>query len=238
MHIIEAPNNFPAVSDVFLGGGISNCPDWQSEVIELLADVPGVALNPRRAAAYNEDIADEQITWEYHALRTVKTVFFWFPKETLCPITLLELGVFTQRPDTRLVVGTHPEYARRFDVIKQLELSRPEVKVQGSIEDLVSEYLHGDNATLNTVPHESDSSEKEEMILSTEEEENYTKAKKIAKEELAFIINKGTLGQLIQNIENNYPAIDKRLVREVLNDMLEVDFSIVAEGKKIYIRSV
>lgn len=141
MQIIEAPNTYAAHPDIFLGGGITNCPDWQSEVAELLKDVPGVALNPRRQGEYDDSIADEQITWEYHALRSAQTVFFWFPKETLCPITLFELGVFSQRDDTRLMVGTHPEYARTFDVIKQMELSRPEVKVQHSIEDLVKEYL-------------------------------------------------------------------------------------------------
>lgn len=141
MQIIEAPHEFPQTADIFLGGAISNCPDWQSDVIDLLKDTPGTALNPRRKGKYNADIADEQITWEYHALRAVDTVFFWFPKETLCPITLLELGVFTQRTQTRLIVGTHPDYARRFDVIKQLELARPEVKVQNSIENLVKEYL-------------------------------------------------------------------------------------------------
>lgn len=141
MQIIEAPNPYAEHPDVFFGGGITNCPDWQAEVAELLKDVPGVALNPRRQGEYDDSIADEQITWEYHALRAAQTVFFWFPKETLCPITLFELGVFSQRDDTRLIVGTHPEYARTFDVIKQMELSRPEVTVQHSIEDLVKEYL-------------------------------------------------------------------------------------------------
>lgn len=141
MKIIEAPFAHPAATDLFLGGGISNCPDWQQEIITYLADAPGIALNPRRSGEFTEDIADEQITWEYHALRTASTVLFWFPKETLCPITLLELGVFTQRTQTRLVVGTHPDYGRRFDVIKQLELARPEVVVQSSIQDLAQEYL-------------------------------------------------------------------------------------------------
>src|SRR6478736_102537 len=102
MGVIEAPNPHPRRSDVFLGGGISGCPDWQSSVIYLLTDTPGVLLNPRRKGEFTEDIAGEQIEWEYKALRTADTVFFWFPQETLCPITLFELGVFTQRKDVRL----------------------------------------------------------------------------------------------------------------------------------------
>lgn len=141
MKNIEAPFSHPAITELFLGGGISNCPDWQSEILTYLKDAPGIALNPRRSGGFIEGIADEQITWEYHALRSASTVLFWFPKETLCPIALLELGVFTQRTQTRLVVGTDPNYERRFDVIKQLELSRPEVVVQDSIEGLAKEYL-------------------------------------------------------------------------------------------------
>lgn len=141
MKIIEAPFPHPETTDLFLAGGITNCPDWQKEAIEYLEETSGIALNPRRSGVFTEDIADEQITWEYHALRSADTVLFWFPKETLCPITLLELGVFTQRPQTRLIVGTDLDYARRFDVIKQLELARPEVTVRHSVEDLIADYL-------------------------------------------------------------------------------------------------
>lgn len=140
MKIIEAPNKYPQKCELFLGGGITNCPDWQAEIGGMLSSYPGVALNPRRSRDFTGDIAVEQIQWEYQALRSVDTVLFWFPEETLCPITLLELGVFTQRPQTNLVVGTHPNYARRLDVITQLELARPEVEVQDTLEGLVSEY--------------------------------------------------------------------------------------------------
>jgi hypothetical protein len=137
MQLIEAPNTHPADADLFLGGGITNCPDWQADVVRMLQETDLVVLNPRRSAAFTGDIADEQIRWEYNALRSVDTVLFWFPKETLCPITLFELGVFSQRPETRLIVGTHPEYARRFDVQVQMELSRPEVVVYDNIADLI-----------------------------------------------------------------------------------------------------
>lgn len=140
MQVIEAPNSYPERSDLFLAGGISNCPDWQSTMAGLLAHCPGYAINPRRSGHLTGDIAEEQIKWEYDALRAVDTVMFWFPEETLCPITLFELGVFTQRTQTRLVVGTHPNYARRLDVITQLSLARPEVNVQNSLEGLAQQY--------------------------------------------------------------------------------------------------
>lgn len=141
MFVVEAPNDYPSEADLFLAGGISNCPDWQQQVIHLLDGEDIVVLNPRRREVFTEDIADAQIRWEYGALKSVKTVLFWFPKETLCPITLFELGVFSQRTNTRLLVGTHPDYARRFDVEVQMKLSRPEVIIHDNIEDMVADYL-------------------------------------------------------------------------------------------------
>jgi len=142
MKIIEAPATYgPKQVNLFLAGGISNCPDWQAAAVNLLTEVDGTALNPRRSEAFTEEIAGEQITWEYEALHLTKAIIFWFPAETLCPITLFELGVFTQRKGIPVFVGTHPDYQRRFDVIKQLSLARPEIKVVDSVEELVNQYV-------------------------------------------------------------------------------------------------
>lgn len=140
MEIIEAPHTYPDKPDLFFGGGISNCPMWQDDLAELLKNTPGIALNPRRSTPFVDEIAGEQIEWEHKALRDVETVLFWFPQETLCPITLFELGVFSQKKDVNLIVGTHPNYARRFDVVKQLELERPEVTVYETLEELANTY--------------------------------------------------------------------------------------------------
>lgn len=140
MRVVEAPNSYPERVDLFLAGGISNCPDWQNEALRMLATEEITVLNPRRSVPFEEHMSNQQIRWEYEALRAADTVLFWFPKETLCPITLFELGVFSQRPDTRLVVGTDPEYARRLDVLVQMELARPEVVVHDSLQALISDY--------------------------------------------------------------------------------------------------
>ena len=139
MNVITAPENVPDKADLFLGGGISNCPNWQENVISLLCDRDLTILNPRREMYSDGELAQKQIAWEYDALRKVSTVLFWFPSETLCPITLFELGVFTQRTDVRVLVGTHPEYARRFDVIEQLKHARPEIVVVDNLQDLVNQ---------------------------------------------------------------------------------------------------
>src|SRR4051794_36586929 len=116
MQLVEAlaeyePGPLPAV---FLGGGISGCPDWQSEVATLLADLPLVLLNPRRPDFPMGDpaAAPKQIEWEYRHLRKADAILFWFPCETLCPIALYELGAWSVYQDHRgqrsLFVGVHP----------------------------------------------------------------------------------------------------------------------------------
>ena len=109
---------------VFLAGGITDCPDWQAEMRELLADTNLIVLNPRRA---DFDVRDpensvKQIRWEHWAMYDADIISFWFPKETLCPITLYELGKQQGRGDKKLVIGIHPDYARRLDVEEQTRL--------------------------------------------------------------------------------------------------------------------
>jgi hypothetical protein len=111
---------------LFLGGGITGCGDWQAEFAAKLAGSGVVILNPRRAGFDPSDpsMTEFQIQWEFHHLRMARARLFWFPPETLCPITLFELGKFCERADP-LFVGVHPEYKRRIDVETQLRFARP-----------------------------------------------------------------------------------------------------------------
>jgi hypothetical protein len=223
MDVIEAPNPHPQRTDVFMGGGISGCPNWQKDVIYLLHDVPGVIVNPRREGEFTEAIAYEQITWEYHALRTADTVFFWFPMETMCPITLFELGVFTQRKDTRLIVGVHPDYARRFDVIRQLELARPEVVVQDDLYGLVEEYKRALRAEQGLAPTESPENHYDS--------EEFKRVEKIVQDELGLLINHGTLADLQKVIKDNYRNLASADVANAIADRINKDFWLAPNGK-------
>lgn len=123
---------------IFLAGGITGCPDWQEEILSKLKSVHAVFMNPKRK---DFDITDLkmsglQIEWEHRHLNYAEVIVFWFPEETLCPITLFELGVQMDR-DVPLIVGCHPNYKRKFDVVKQLSLARPGVTVVDSLEKLV-----------------------------------------------------------------------------------------------------
>lgn len=149
VRVVTCPEVLPKdlIWSIFLAGGITGCPDWQQEFINLCKEkadryLPnkGICLvNPRRD---NFDVTDpgmsaQQIEWEYDHLRKCDIVIFWFPKETLCPITLFELGSALERNPFGTLIGCHPEYQRRFDVTHQTSLRRPSLKIADSIEELV-----------------------------------------------------------------------------------------------------
>lgn len=133
--IVEAPNELKYKGKtVFLAGGITGCPDWQREMCSLLQDTSLVLLNPRRAD-FSACDAEQQITWEYRHLKIADAILFWFPRETLCPIVLYELGAWFMRKEATFV-GVHPEYERRIDVEIQMRLARPGIGIVYSLEDL------------------------------------------------------------------------------------------------------
>ena len=109
---------------IFIAGGITNCRDWQQDFIEKIGEYPDVVMfNPRREEYIpsNGPEAVDQISWEYQAMFHSDLVVFWFCKETLCPITLFELGkMLGQRKN--VIVGSDLEYARLFDLNVQLRL--------------------------------------------------------------------------------------------------------------------
>ena len=63
----------------------------------------------------------EQVIWETEKLNQADLVLFWFPHQTLCPITLYEYGWLINM-DKLVAVGASPEYKRLSDI--QLRLIR------------------------------------------------------------------------------------------------------------------
>ena len=126
---------------LFLGGGISNCPNWQNTMVSLLEDTDLTLLNPRRDHfdVGDSSLAVTQIKWEFSHLNRAKSIMFWFPCETLCPITLYELGYWCGAGNKKIFVGCHPDYARKLDVEVQTSLVRLETKIVFSLEDLAQQ---------------------------------------------------------------------------------------------------
>jgi hypothetical protein len=145
--VIEAPNKYTLKENeisVFLAGGITNCPDWQKELIELLKDTPDIVMyNPRRKNFPIKDpnAAEEQITWEYNQLKEVDNLIFWFSRGSLNPIVLYELGIWGNSSGRPLFIGMDKEYERQQDVLIQTKLARPEIEIVYSLEDLSVQFL-------------------------------------------------------------------------------------------------
>lgn len=135
--IIEAPNEVYTIENdrnikLFLAGGISNCPNWQSEVVEKVKDADGLTIyNPRRKNFPMDDpkAIEEQITWEHQHLKDADVIAFWFSRGSLNPLVLYELGRWGNSSDKEIIIGIDPEYERTQDVEIQTMLSRPEIDI-------------------------------------------------------------------------------------------------------------
>lgn len=156
MIYVEAPEILrpsARLPKLFLAGGITDCPDWQSRAHELCRYLDIVVLNPRRANFLRDPSADrEQIAWEHIALRRADVILFWFCEEAIQPISLYELGAWSMT-SKRLAVGAHPNYARRPDVLIQTELVRPDVQVQDTLGGTLT-HAWRELGVLNHVPDE------------------------------------------------------------------------------------
>jgi len=124
-------------TEVFLAGGITNCPEWQDELIaQLTAKIKDpsntiVLYNPRRK---DFDVKDpnasrEQITWEFYALNQADIFTMWFAatEKSDQPICFYELGrhvtrLLAQQRSGDIIVGYDPLFRRKQDVDIQLEL--------------------------------------------------------------------------------------------------------------------
>jgi hypothetical protein len=130
---------------LFLAGGITGAPDWQTELSGLLDPTDLTVFDPRRTSfdVNNSGLSREQIEWEFRHLHIADAVSFWFPYPAKCAITLYELGawasfsrVFNSKP---IFVGVDPQFWRREDIEIQMGLMLPELKVVYSLADLAEQ---------------------------------------------------------------------------------------------------
>ena len=152
--VVTAPDEFQKKFGVkvFLAGGITNCPNWQKDVIECVkkhfnlycnedlyvnekygnhADL--VIFNPRREnfPIHDPSAAKEQIEWEFNALEKCDVFSMYFSSgESDQPICMYELGRNICRMQdksiywkSRIVVTVENGYRRKDDVIIQSRLA-------------------------------------------------------------------------------------------------------------------
>jgi hypothetical protein len=134
---VEAPQRYEGAGrSVFLAGGITGCLDWQATATQQLLPHADV-LNPRRRIYVSGgDEYERQVAWEYSHLRRAGIILFWFADEAIQAIALYELGAFAAS-DKPIVVGAHPGYPRRTDVVLQLSHARPGLIVHSSLESTI-----------------------------------------------------------------------------------------------------
>lgn len=105
MKIIKAPNQFNYGSPtIFLAGSIEmgKAENWQDKVCRLLKDTNWTILNPRRddwdsswEQSKDNKQFREQVEWELEAQENAYKILMYFDPKTKAPISLLELGLFT-----------------------------------------------------------------------------------------------------------------------------------------------
>ena len=142
MKYVESPDVWERERSVFLAGGITGCPDWQSDIVRKLSQIDLTLFNPRRKnfPIHDPNAAEFQIKWERDHLEKADAILFWFPSETLCPIVLYELGAWSMTSKL-IFVGMDPNYQRRQDVEIQTSLVRPNLKIVYSLDDLADQII-------------------------------------------------------------------------------------------------
>lgn len=143
MKVITAPEYYkkqPKDICVFLAGGITNCRDWQKEVINFLKEEYEfnldnlVLFNPRRDNFPIDDpsAAAEQIEWEFNMLEQCDIFSMYFVEsESDQPICMYELGRNICRMqmrfpidwENRIIITSDENYKRYNDVYWQTLLA-------------------------------------------------------------------------------------------------------------------
>ena len=141
VQIITAPSiEKPKFISLFLAGGITNCKNWQNEVIKELEFEDVSIFNPRQI---NFDINDKsasfkQISWEFERLEQMEIFSMYFCESNSDqPICMYELGRnivrmqnrFPSNWQDRIIIGVEENYKRKQDVIIQTSLCAPQLFV-------------------------------------------------------------------------------------------------------------
>lgn len=141
----------PEHIDLFMAGGISGCWNWQDALYQAVANrldrllpvgweldnKPFTIASPRRAHGLEKDgnAAAEQIAWEYAAMSRTALTSFYFTRDTVQPIVLLELGKHLAKPWGNQITACELGYERAFDVYTQTSLSLEDTALNPGVEE-------------------------------------------------------------------------------------------------------
>ena len=124
---------------IFLAGCANT--DWRKEFVKHFTNDDIVFLDPKRDDwdLMNKNHMKEQIIWEFVKQRNADIMVFFYNAGSVCPITLLEYGLWGLSKGTPMVVGVTADYEKHDDIIIQTSLARPETNVVSNLEELAYE---------------------------------------------------------------------------------------------------
>jgi len=144
----KAPNNYDTSDTypiIFLAGSIEmgKAEQWQKRVVDMLKKDNGLLLNPRRDdwdSTWKQSITNEQfrlqVNWELKGMEEADYVIMYFAPDTKSPITLLELGMLSQRAKTKLLVCCPNGFWRKGNV--EIVCARYRVFMFNDLETLIA----------------------------------------------------------------------------------------------------
>lgn len=138
MNLIKCPDeqvSYTGRESFFLCGSIIG-EEWRDQIVESLKNFDVDIYNPKRLS-WKEALEKDQVIWENSYLGRSNVIVFWFSEESVCPISLFELGVhlFSNKV---LYVGFSPKYQKLINLQTQLKLINPNMILYNSLENLIS----------------------------------------------------------------------------------------------------
>lgn len=139
------PPEYPTLTkpSLILFGTIEKSPtdNWASNLSATLSDLPIQILNPRRDdwdSTWREEVSftpfREEVEWEMAHPEKVGLIVMCFKAGSMCPITLLELGMHAARFGERVVVCCEEGFYKRGNV--EIVCGKFEVEYVKTLEEL------------------------------------------------------------------------------------------------------
>lgn len=129
----EQDENLTTLTRIFLAGCVNT--DWRKEFVKYFEDMNVIFYDPKRDDWDNINI-EEQIKWEYDRLKYSDIIVYWFNEGSVCPITLLEYGMWGLSRGTPIAVGSTIDYEKRNDLTLQTKLARPDTRIVDNLYEL------------------------------------------------------------------------------------------------------
>lgn len=138
--VIKPPQSH---TTIFLAGSIEmgTAHDWQTDLSEQLSEY--IILNPRRddwdsswQQTFDNPDFKQQVDWELSGIEKADIVAVYFDPATKSPITLMELGIISQRKADKIVVFCPEGFWRKGNV--DIVCDRYGIRQVGSFEALVN----------------------------------------------------------------------------------------------------